>query len=58
MNRKYHDMYSLFRNEPGAEEYFNLLPSYLQDQIRPRYKMVDSFSHLQECAINFSHPGP
>lgn len=47
MERKYSDMYALFRHDHSAEEYFDELPSYLQDRIRPRYKMVDSFNRLE-----------
>lgn len=53
MKREYNDMYALFRHEPGAEEYFDQLPSYLQDRIRPRYQMVNSFSTLEDCANRF-----
>ena len=55
MDRKYTDMYSLFRHEPGAEDYFEALPSYVQDQIAPRYRAVDSFARLENYADRFSH---
>ena len=48
-------MYSLFRHEPGAEDYFEALPSYVQDQIAPRYRAVDSFARLENYADRFSH---
>ena len=44
------------RHEPGAEEYFERLPSYLQDRIRPRYQMVNSFATLEACAERFCGP--
>ena len=56
MRREYSDMYALFRHEPGAEEYFERLPSYLQDRIRPRYQMVSSFAVLEACAKQFCEP--
>ena len=56
MRREYSDMYALFRHEPGAEEYFDRLPSYLQDRIRPRYQMVNSFAELEDCAERLSGP--
>ena len=56
MRREYNDMYALFRHEPGAEEYFDQLPSYLQDLIRPRYQMVNSFAELEDCAERLSGP--
>ncbi|MEQ2442439.1 hypothetical protein [Pseudoflavonifractor intestinihominis] len=56
MRREYNDMYALFRHEPGAEEYFERLPSYLQDRIRPRYQMVNSFATLEACAERFCGP--
>ena len=56
MRREYSDMYALFRHEPGAEEYFERLPSYLQDRIRPRYQMVSSFAVLAACAKRFCEP--
>ncbi len=48
MKRQYGDLYALFRHEPGAEEYFNALPSYLQDRITPCYRSIDSFERLEE----------
>ncbi len=48
MKQQYGDLYSLFRHEPGAEEYFNALPSYVQDQIAPRYRSIDTFERLEE----------
>ncbi len=47
MERKYDDMYALFRHDHSAEEYFDSLPSYVQDRIRPRFQMVDSFHRLE-----------
>lgn len=50
MEKQYHDMYSLFRHDHSAEEYFDSLPSYVQDRIRPRYEMIDSFNRLEGMA--------
>lgn len=50
MKGKYDDMYALFRHEPGAEDYFEALPGYLQDRISPRYQSIDSFTRLEEYA--------
>lgn len=52
MERQFSDMYALFRHDRNAEEYFDELPSYIQDQIRPRYKHVDSFDRLMGFADN------
>ena len=35
MRPVYTDLYALFRRDPGAEEYFNQLPAYVQDQLSP-----------------------
>lgn len=50
MERQYNDMYALFRHDHSAEEYFDSLPSYVQDRVRPRYQMVDSFDRLASLA--------
>lgn len=50
MEKQFRDMYSLFRHDRSAEEYFDSLPSYIQDRIRPRYEMVDSFERLAGLA--------
>lgn len=50
MDHRYEDMYSLFRHDRNAKEFFDELPSYLQDQIRPRYQNVDTFDRLLEYA--------
>ena len=54
MKGKYNDMYSLFRHERGAEEFFDSLPSYVQDRIGPRYLSIDSFERLEEYAEKYS----
>ena len=36
MRPVYTDLYALFRRDPGAEEYFNQLPAYVQDQLSAR----------------------
>ena len=54
MKGKYNDMYSLFRHERGAEDFFNALPSYVQDRIGPRYQSIDSFERLEEYAVKCS----
>ena len=35
MRPVYTDLYALFRRDPGAEEYFNQLPAYVQDSSAP-----------------------
>lgn len=50
MEKQYGDMYALFRHDHSAEEYFDSLPSYVQDRIRPRYEMIDSFGRLENMA--------
>lgn len=50
MRDSYADMYALFRHVPGAEDYFEGLPSYVQDRISPRYQCIDSFERLEEFA--------
>ena len=57
--KPYRDLYALFRHEPGAEDYFNRLPDYVQDQIAARYLTVDSMERLQSCAARMMQgPGP
>ncbi len=50
MRQQYDDMYALFRHDRNAEEYFDELPSYIQDRIRPSYKNVDTFDRLMSMA--------
>lgn len=50
MDRQYSDMYALFRHDHSAEEYFDSLPSYVQDRIRPHYQRIDSFGRLENLA--------
>ena len=54
MKGEYNDMYSLFRHGRGAEDFFNALPSYVQDRIGPRYQSIDSFERLEEYAVKYS----
>lgn len=56
MERQFSDMYALFRHDRNAEEYFDELPSYIQDQIRPRYKNVDTFERLMGYADTLLRP--
>ena len=46
MRPVYTDLYALFRRDPGAEEYFNQLPAYVQDQLSARCRAVDSLERL------------
>ncbi len=50
MREPYQDLYALFRHEPRAEEYFNSLPGYVQEQIGAQYRAVDSLERLQSYA--------
>lgn len=50
MREAYRDLYALFRHEPRAEEYFNALPSHIQDQICAQYQSVDSLERLEALA--------
>ncbi len=50
MHESYRDLYSLFRHEPRAEEYFNALPGHIQDQICAQYRAVDSLERLEALA--------
>lgn len=50
MERKYADMYALFRHEHKAEAYFESLPDYVRDQISYRMKNVNTFDELRNCA--------
>lgn len=54
MERQYHDMYALFRHEPGAEQFYHTLPSYVQDQLSAHYKLVDSLERLHSYAAGIS----
>ena len=50
MRPVYTDLYALFRRDPGAEEYFNQLPAYVQDQLSARCRAVDSLSWWRRSA--------
>ena len=50
MRPVYTDLYALFRRDPGAEEYFNQLPAYVQDQLSARCRAVDSLERLHAYA--------
>ena len=51
MRPVYTDLYALFRRDPGAEEYFNQLPAYVQD------RAVDSLERLHAYADQFQAKG-
>ena len=53
----YQDMYALFRHDSRAEDFFNALPPYVQDQIRVRYRSVDSLARLQSYARSIQRTG-
>lgn len=53
MRPVYTDLYALFRRDPGAEEYFNQLPAYVQDQLSARCRAVDSLERLHAYADQF-----
>lgn len=52
MDMTYSDMYALFENDPRAQEYFNSLPGYLQDQIRNKKHQPGSYEALVEMVKN------
>ena len=51
MRHPYADLYSLFRHEPRAEEYFNRLPDYVQDQITARPFPREAGLHFALCPV-------
>lgn len=57
MDPLYQDMYALFRHNREAEEYFNTLPPYVQDQISARYRSVDSLARLRAFAGSIQGTG-
>lgn len=57
MSPFYQDMYALFRHDSQAEDFFNALPPYVQDQIRARYRSVDSLERLQSYAYSIQGSG-
>lgn len=48
MDMTYSDMYALFENDHRAQEYFNSLPGYIQDQIRNKKHQPGSYEALVE----------
>ena len=44
-------------SDPGAEEYFNQLPAYVQDQLSARCRAVDSLERLHAYADQFQAKG-
>ncbi len=56
--RPYHmDLYALFRHQPQAQNYFETLPLFVQEQIRSRYRLVDSMERLQAMAARYEMEG-
>ena len=58
MRPVYTDLYALFRRDPGAEEYFNQLPAYVQDQLSARCRAVDSPELVEEIGGKAFLPPP
>lgn len=54
METKYSDMYSLFRHDSQAQQYFRGLPDYVQEQISTRYRHVNSMESLKNYAENLT----
>ena len=54
MDMTYADVYMLLQKEPAAREYFDALPSYVQDQIASRPGGVNSFAGLRDYAENLT----
>jgi len=54
----YSDLYTLFRHNPAAKEFFDSLPSHVQDRISAQYRLVDSLERLQEYAAQYQRGGP
>lgn len=52
MDMTYSDMYALFENDRRAQEYFNSLPGYIQDQIRNKKHQPGSYEALVEMVKN------
>lgn len=48
MDMTYSDMYALLKNDCRAQEYFNSLPGYIQNQIRNREHQPGSYTALVE----------
>ena len=52
MPKKYKDLYNLIAQNDNADQYFNPLPDYVQDQISTRADSVNSFASLKDYAEN------
>ena len=50
--KHYPDLDALLQNDPDAKRYFDTLPDYASDQIRPRSDGVNSFASLKDYAQN------
>ena len=46
----YRDMYALFRREPEAKQFFDVLPVHIQDQLRVRPNGIKNLEGLKDCA--------
>lgn len=57
MEKQYLDLYSLFRHNPAAENYFENLPDSVQEQIRTRRQLINSLSDLQGFNNNIQNGG-
>lgn len=51
---KYHDLHTLLRREPEAQQYFDTLPDYVRQQIYTRSQGVNSFQSLKDYAENLT----
>lgn len=57
MRPYYMDLYVLFRHQPQAQAYFEALPLFVQEQIRGRYRQVDSLDRLRAMAARYEREG-
>lgn len=51
---KYHDVFTLLKNDPKAKRYFDTLPGQVREQICTRAESVNSFASLQDYAENLT----
>lgn len=51
-SQKYNSLYSLIEHDAGANQYYNGLPDYVQDQISQRASSVNSLDSLKDYAEN------
>lgn len=51
---KYPDLSALLQSDHQAQQYFNSLPSYVQDQISSRPNGVNSLASLKDYAENLT----